>query len=365
MTEITDKEKESLEKEINDARNSLSTDRLDMTFGEIISMYERDEIIINPDFQRLFRWNNDRQTKFIESLLLGIPIPPIFVAEIPGTGQWELIDGLQRVSTVISFFGKLEYMPEKNDWILSEGGLIKGFSGYSCIDLPLKYQLNIRRSVCRIEIIKWNSKVDMRYEIFNRLNTLGEQLSEQELRNCIFRPNSDKFNSFLKKLADIQDFTELTDPTEDQIEKLYLQELILRFFSLYDAAKSVTDSAERIKENISQYMTNYMKEVVQNNNFDYMLENLFNRVIKILMPIGRSVFRGNKGPFSPNIYDIVMVGIALNIDYYEKMPIEELKRKIEQAKKDEDIRKVIGSGASSKARVAKRVEFAKEFFNPD
>ncbi len=351
---------ELLEKRIKEVRNSLNTDRLDMSFGEIISMYGRDEIMIDPVFQRSFRWNNEQKTKFVESLLVGIPIPPIFVAETPETGQWELVDGLQRVSTVLSFFGELRNMPEKNNWALSKGGLIEALEGYTCAELPLKYQLNIRRSVCRIEIIKWDSKIDMRYELFSRLNKLGSPLSEQELRNCIFRPNSDNFSNLLKDLANREDFIELTDPAKEQIEQLYLEELVLRFFALYDAARSNTND---LKENISKYMSNYMENIAKNNNFDYSLKELFNRLINIIAPIGKGVFRGNKGPFSPSIYDIVMIGIALNFDFYEKLTKEELTTKIEKAKTHSDFRSSAGSGASSKERTAKRVDFAKKFFN--
>lgn len=69
---------ETLLTEIENVRNSLSTDRLDMSFGEIMSMYERDEIIIDPNFQRFYRWSDEQKTRLIESILLGIPIPPLF-----------------------------------------------------------------------------------------------------------------------------------------------------------------------------------------------------------------------------------------------------------------------------------------------
>ncbi|CAG7840421.1 hypothetical protein CLOHAE12215_01845 [Clostridium haemolyticum] len=85
--------KKKLEESIRRARNNLTTDRLDMSYGEIISMYEREEIVIAPEFQRLFRWTDYQKTRFIESILLGIPIPPIFVAE-DKDGRWELVDGL-------------------------------------------------------------------------------------------------------------------------------------------------------------------------------------------------------------------------------------------------------------------------------
>lgn len=100
-----------LETQLEETRNSLSTDRLDMSFGEIMSMYERDEIVIDPDFQRLFRWDIYQRTRFIESILIGIPIPPIFVAE-DENGRWELVDGLQKNFNYIFFFSEyLELCP--------------------------------------------------------------------------------------------------------------------------------------------------------------------------------------------------------------------------------------------------------------
>ena len=72
---------ENLLLSIENSRNTLQTDKLDMSFGEIMSMYEREEIIINPEFQRLYRWSDYQKTRFVESILIGIPIPPIFVAE--------------------------------------------------------------------------------------------------------------------------------------------------------------------------------------------------------------------------------------------------------------------------------------------
>ncbi|MEI6334825.1 MAG: DUF262 domain-containing protein [Methylococcaceae bacterium] len=372
--EVTDKVKknELLDQEINTTRNGLSTDRLDMSFGEIISMYERDEIIINPDFQRLFRWDNEQQTRFIESLLLGIPIPPIFVAEISqgdDSGKWELVDGLQRVSTVLSFFGELKTLPDKNNWTLSEGGLIKALNGYSLNSLPLRYQLNIRRAACRIEIIKWNSMIDMRYELFKRINSSGEPITEQELRNCIFRPQSNKFNDFLKDLAATPNFKELTSPTDKQIEQLYLQELVLRFFALYEIAKSDSPAKQKINEVISSYMTSYMQEAIKDNAFDYEgSKRLFVELIELLSPIGKNLFKGtnNTGPFSTSIYDIVMVGIALSLNHYKEMNSADLAKFIEDTKNDTEFTQLRGAGiaTNSKGRVAKRIELTRKFFKP-
>ena len=151
--------------DIEKSRNTLQTDKLDMSFGEIMSMYERGEIIINPDFQRLYRWSDYQKTRFIESVIIGIPIPPVFVAE-DDSGRWELVDGLQRLSTIFSFFGNLNGDGVENKWVLGAGDMLQTLDGYNVDTLPLKIQLNIKRAVCRVEIIKWNSEYDLRFELF-------------------------------------------------------------------------------------------------------------------------------------------------------------------------------------------------------
>src|SRR5882762_8996737 len=95
-----------LTEEIINAQRHVRTDAYQMSIGEIVSMYDNREIIIDPEFQRLFRWDVGQKSKLIESLLLGIPLPSIFVLETRNS-SWELIDGLQRVSTILEFMGKL------------------------------------------------------------------------------------------------------------------------------------------------------------------------------------------------------------------------------------------------------------------
>ncbi len=99
--------RQRIDVEIVDARNEIRTDKLDISFGEIANLYENKELIITPEYQRLFRWQSTQKSRFIESILLGIPTPAIFVAE-DESGVWELVDGLQRVSTVLEFMGLLK-----------------------------------------------------------------------------------------------------------------------------------------------------------------------------------------------------------------------------------------------------------------
>jgi hypothetical protein len=344
-------------REVEATKNSLSTDRLDMSFGEIMNMYERNEIIIEPEYQRLFRWSEEQKTSFMESILLGIPIPPIFVAENE-KGQWELIDGLQRISTVFSFFGILKSMPDKNYWKLEKGDFIKLIEGVDINSIPLKLKLNIKRSVCRVEIVDWNSEMDLRYELFNRLNTGGSPLTDQEIRNCIFRGISTEFNVFLSKMARNEDFIELIGPTQKQFEEKYLEELVLRFVALYKSGTNVPKS-------ISSFLTDFMEKSIKTHSLNFSdFEVLFKRLIRILSPIGRDIFRGRNGIFSSSFYDGIMIGIAKYIDQYESNPSLIL-QKIEILKSSEEFRKYSGSASSSKERVMGRVNTAIQIFNPN
>ena len=102
----------SLSTEIQEARKDIVSDGYDMSLGEVINLYKDGELRIDPAFQRLFSWDISRKTRFIESIFLSIPVPPIFVFQ-GDDGTWELIDGLQRVSTVLEFTGDLK--DEKGD----------------------------------------------------------------------------------------------------------------------------------------------------------------------------------------------------------------------------------------------------------
>lgn len=357
------KEIEQLEQEFTQARSNLVTDRLDMSFGEIMNIYQDGEILISPEFQRLFRWSDYQKTRFIESVLLGIPIPPIFVSE-DSEGKWELVDGLQRLSTILSFFGILrkndDELDEKNNWIFTEGDIINSLEGKSKNDLPLKLQLAIKRAVCRVELLRYNGEnSDLKYELFNRLNTGGSTATEQEIRNCIFRSTTDEFNNFLKELSSNETLFNLVLPSKQQIDELYLEEIVLRFISLF-----FSDDPKELSHNISKYMTIFMKKNVSNPNFNFIeAKTIFERLFNLLEKLNdERIFRAEKGPFSTNIFDVITIGIASNIDYYEVQPIEVLRNKISDLKKGELLKTTASSKVSSKNRNAKRIELGKDFF---
>jgi hypothetical protein len=352
---------ELLEKEITEQSNMLKTDRLDLSFGELMSMYERQEVIIKPAFQRYYRWDEEQRSRFIESLLLGIPIPPIFVAA-DENGVWELVDGLQRVSTVLSFFGILrtedEGVRKKNNWILTEGDRILSLEGFSYETLPNKFRLNIKRSTCRVEILRWNSNYDMRFELFNRLNTGGSPLTSQEIRNCIYRDISSTFNDFLKKISGNVQFRKLIGLEPYQYEQLLDEELALRFLSLYKNTKNV-------KASIAQHMTQFMKDALTNDKFDYERhEKIFNEVFDLLSSLGKNIFRQKNGAFATALFDVITIGIAENIDLYKNINKSIILNKINnEIRTDSVLIKFSRKGGNNqKDRILNRLKEANRIF---
>ncbi len=120
---ISEKIRKKIDTEIAAARNDIRTDKLDISYGELANLYETRELVIRPEYQRLFRWTPTQKSRFIESILLGFPTPAIFVAE-DDKGVWELVDGLQRVSSVREFMGPLKDPKDASGSTLLAGSVL-------------------------------------------------------------------------------------------------------------------------------------------------------------------------------------------------------------------------------------------------
>ena len=104
---------DELELLLDNARKTVKTDSYPMSIGELAGMYERDEIVLRPEYQRYFRWTEEQKSKLIESILIGLPLPSVFVAQ-DADGDWEVVDGMQRLSTIFDFMGILKPSLTKN-----------------------------------------------------------------------------------------------------------------------------------------------------------------------------------------------------------------------------------------------------------
>jgi len=373
---------QKLEEDITVERRRVSTDRLDISFGELINLYKNSELVIRPEYQRLFRWSNKQKTALIESILLSIPIPPIFVSE-DKDGVWELIDGLQRVSTFISFFGELqrniseieysyqdededEISPEEeqlrqekigNKWVLESGGIIESLEGFNIDNLPPRLKINLKRAVCRVEILRGDSSTSMKYELFKRLNSGGSKLKPQEIRNAIFRGIDTRLNELLLKLSQDVRFQNLTNLSNKKKQELYDQELVLRFIAFLNNAENVNDNTEN-------YLNDFMESAVSNPDFDYATyESQFVEVLDILTSLNDdTLFRNARNLFVPAEFEGITIALAQNIERF-RTDEDLLRAKIQELKTDADFRRFSGSASNSKSRIRNRLNRVQEIFS--
>lgn len=382
-----------------------------MSIGEILSLYRDDEIDIHPEFQRIFRWKIDKKSRLIESILLGIPIPPIFVSQ-RADGAWDVIDGVQRLSTIIEFMGEYrdedgnlrpatvleetEYLTELAGvtWSLAkvetgadeprEGGSVPTLAGTpdsitstdeveesankaTPVELPEAIKRDFKRAKLELRIIKKGSDANAKYDLFDRLNS-GAVLSQQESRNCLLvMLNVDMYRQVVD-LAATSDFIGCTPLSERTVEESYRQELVLRFFAQHAYSGGVKELSMEYGEYLTRWMRRAAADGLEGGSNEFTPE-LFHRTFHLLASaLGEDVFRrwtGDRhiGGFSIAAFEFVTSGVAGQIDYWESQGADQLKQRIRESWNSTELREGgFGTGISPRRRVPRLVNKARSYF---
>lgn len=278
-----------LNSELMEQKMKVDFNTYDLSVKELLSMVNDGLINIAPEYQRQFRWDVERQSSLVESLFLGIPVPSLFMAtNVDGT--WEVIDGVQRLSTMICFAGD-DNVREKVNAKKAEPLKLKGlsklanFNDKRFADLPVGVQNKFKLTSIKVITLSDKSDKDVRFDLFERLNKGGVNLTPQEIRSCVYRGG---FNDFLKELSKDSNFKNCVHLSESQENDGTREELVLRFFAyLYDL-----DSFEH---SVKDFLNNYMSKADKGFNYSEN-DKLFRMVFKILndaLPNGISKGRKN------------------------------------------------------------------------
>lgn len=360
--------------EIEDKIKTVRTRSLDLSFNELLDMYKDGELIIDPEYQRLFRWSEVQQSRFIESLLLEMPIPPIFVVE-QEEGKYELIDGLQRVSSYIHFRGEHpEYQGEEEDsekprFLKLEGcDICESLNDLIYSTLPITLQIRLKRNFIRVEVLRKESDTRLRYHMFKRLNTGGSKLSDQEVRNCTIRLLSLDFNNFLIVCSQYPPFKKcISRVSKEKIEQKYDQELVLRFFS-------IKNLQEKYVHDVGSYLTECMEYFSSgSDNFNYQEEqDIFQSTFDVLnKTLGEEAFspanpsrKGLSSRFAIYHYEAISLCIAFHLDKLKNLSedgFSRLTNVLIDVKKDEEfINMTTGGGKNYADPLKRRIAFVEE-----
>lgn len=289
--------------EIQRERRAVSSDTYDVTIKALTDMVEERNINVSPDYQRRFVWDEVRQSQLIESIFLGIPVPNIFMAT-NANASWEVIDGLQRITTILRFVRHdLAMKDGKNLGALRLKGLEKvpSLNGALFEELPSNMKLNFVTRPLRVTVLNDQSDYRIRFDLFERLNTGGIILHDQEIRNCIFQGD---FCDFLKRCAADEDFN-FSIRRSDKDGRGNVEELALKFFAYYEARQD-------FKHSVKEFLNNYMETKTENFKNKKELNDIFSKTFKTLrtaLPFG--IVRSNRPNSTPLVlFEAVTVGVA-------------------------------------------------------
>lgn len=343
---------DDLSTEITQGRKEVRVDEFDITISELLSMYEVRKVIdIHPEFQRQYRWSAQQKSRLIESVLLGIPIPPIFVAENE-KAEWDIVDGVQRLSTFYQFFGVLyddenRWVPpvflEKTDRLDSLQGKvwsnsIKGCESRFAFDTNPSIKNKFLYSKIRVVRINNESTEDIKYDLFDRLNSGGTMLKPQELRNSLAIMINRKFYTWLRNLSINPNFVDSLPLGEKEQNEQTDMDYALRFFVYRKLKKNVDYNSN---DDIKDMITNGLKKFCRDAYFNYAREKeVFDKTFELLnKSLGDKAFKKFnpkdkkfKGKVMLTSYELIAIGVANNLDFILGLshPEEYLKQKIEK-----------------------------------
>ncbi len=210
------------------SQRRVKTDKKDWPIETIVSNIERKKILLQPDFQREFVWDRKKSSRLIESLFLEIPVPVVYVAEMPD-GKLEVVDGQQRLTTIHAY--KIGKFPDGTDFKLSGLQVLDQLNGMGYGDLPDDRQEALLSANIRVIVIERDSHPDVKFEVFERLNSGAERLNDQELRNSIYRG---PYNNLLRELAGNEYMLKVMRQKKPH-RRMADRQLILRFFAMWHA----------------------------------------------------------------------------------------------------------------------------------
>jgi hypothetical protein len=359
-----------LQEELENKRKEIRTDSYSMSVGELISLYANEELEIHPEFQRFFRWSQTQKTRFIESLLIGLPIPQIFVSQRED-GVWDVVDGLQRLSTIYEFVGILrdESGQTQPPLVLELANSLPSLLGKKWDDstdlensLNQNQRLLIKRAKIDVAILKQESDPMAKYELFQRLNTGGSIATDQEIRNCLLIMSNREVYRWLKNLSQDEAFQTCISLSDKARQEQYDLELLLRFlfFRNMDEEKLATIPYP----DISEFITHRTIELSGDSELNYDVEeDAFKVTFRILAEqLEDNSFRKfnhqrNKfvGGFLVSAFEAVALGIGYHYEGWRGTSMNVIDR-VKQLWLDTRFTSSLGGSPSGSISTRKRVQ---------
>ncbi len=352
--EITNEKKEAAEAEIRAQRKPVDYNTLEYPIEVLVDKYstgkdkDENELFI-PDYQREMTWDDDRQSKFIESVLLGLPIPYIFVADVSESedlARLEIIDGTQRIRTLYNFIN--------NKLKLTNLEKLKSLNNFTFNDLPLSRQRRFKRTTIRMIQLTEEADEEIRRDLFERINTGSIELNEMEKRRGS-KPG--KFLNLIEHLSKLEQFRNLCSFTETEIKKRDPQEFVLRFFAFLNNYNNYSG------RKVHEFLDDYLEQENKSDSLDIdAMQNEFSSMLNFMekyFPDALHIYRKTKQRYEPTTrikFESITVGVALALR--ENSELIPKSTSFLDSQEFKDCTK--SDGSSSQNKVIRRIEYVRD-----
>jgi len=325
--------------------------------ADLFRMHTQGILEIQPEFQREIVWKAPAQTRFIDSLVKQLPIPSMCFSLDYRSQKWQVIDGLQRIASIVRFLSGDNWVLSRLDDIdpkLSGQPVSKIIDKNS--DLHSYYtrveNLTLPITVLRCDYSK-KSHTNYLFTIFHRLNTGAMRLNNQEIRNCIY---SGPLNNLLKDLNKNPSWMKINRMKREVGYRFTKQELILRFLAFHDRYEGYGGSLARF---LNEYMADHQSP---DDSFLQAKRDLFDRTVRILY---ESLFGGIIPPkLGISVLEALLVGVSFNLEFLEAQPRGRIQGMYDRLLRDREFSEErLSEGLAHKPQVTGRISTAKRVFS--
>lgn len=336
--DITLDMKQKAEEQIKEKRKEIDYDTRDYSIEYLMDKFREGEFYIPDKYQRQYIWDDSRKIRLIESIILGLPIPFMFFSDVED-GRCEIIDGAQRTQALEEF--------TSNELVLKDLKKLSNLDGFRYNDIPEYFQKKFAKTNLRVIILSDETTIDIRQEIFNRINTGGDKANSIEIRRGSY---IGPFMDFIKECSKNTVFQEICPVSEITKKRYEDLELVLRFFAFLNNYKN-------FDHRVDSFLDDYVDE--NQNNFDedkfkLEFENMLNFIQKYF-PNGCK--KSPKAKSTPRVrFEAIAVGVGLALRENPNL----IPTSMEWLNSEEFKFHTTTHASNSPARVTGRVEYVRD-----
>ena len=326
------------EEQIRSLQRTVDFDMRDFPIEYLVKKFNDDDFYV-PPYQREYIWDDSRRCHFIESVILGLPIPMMFFADMED-GRLEIVDGAQRMNTLESFLN--------NDLELKKLDKLNALNGFTFSDLPDPQKRKFEARTLRTVVLEDSTAVELRHEIFRRINTKAMRARASEIRKGAF---AGPFMDFVARLAKSKLFNQLCPMSETYRKRKEPEELVIRFFAY-------SDRYAKFRHDVETFLDKFVKDHRERFDEDRMHDE-FNRMLAFVdryFPYGFA--KTANGKQTPRVrFEAIAVGTNLALRQNSSLVPPDPRRWL---KSDEFSIRTTTHASNSLPRLRARIEYVRD-----